>query len=281
MSWQDFVKTVAKTDFEFPWQPPLMVAQAILESGRGTTDLSYYNNMNGMKYRESIAIPGAEKFKYYTDSEKDHPEHPGWDWFFKFDSYETGIKVWQKFFFRKERDWIPYPNVYARDPEILKDARSFLNYIGPIYCPFFENSHNESYAGYIMNRCFPEAEQLLREVGNSGQLTRTFKVAIMPGHGGGNPGAVNRDLGVQEAEYNWREAEEIKRILEKDGNYQVNICRVQSENVNLGEFQGRVNATHADVCLCLHHNSTLERKRKVGGCFPASKTQKLTNLFRF
>jgi len=262
MSWQDFIKAVAQADFEFPWQRSLIVAQAILESGRGTTDLSYYKNMNGIKYRESIAIPGAEKFQYYTESEKDNPNHPGWDWFFKFDTYETGIKVWQKVFFRKDGDWIPYPKVYERDPEILKDARSFLNYVGPIYCPFFENDHNESYADYIMNRCLPEAEQLLREVRSSGQATRIFKVAIMPGHGGDDPGACNKRLGAKEAEYNWMEAEEIKRLLEQDGNYQVTICRDKSEHVEIGEFQGRSNATNADICLCLHHNSNDNRGAK-------------------
>jgi N-acetylmuramoyl-L-alanine amidase len=278
MSWQDFIKAVAKADFEFPWQRPLIVAQAILESGRGTTDLSHYNNMNGMKYRESIAIPGAEKFQYYTDSENDDPNHPGWDWFFKFDTYETGIKVWQKLFFRKDGDWVPYPKVYERDPEILKDARSFINYIGRIYCPFFENSHNESYPDYIINRCFPEAEQLLREVGTSGQGTRTFKVAIMPGHGGYDPGAVNQDLGVEEAEYNWREAEEIKRSLEQDGNYQVTICRSKSEDTDLGEFQERVNETHADVCLCLHHNSN-DREEAKGWWLFSSKQDSETDKF--
>jgi hypothetical protein len=151
MSWQDFIKAVADTNFEFPWQRPLIVAQAILESGRGTTDLSRYNNMNGMKYRKSIAVHGAEKFWYETDSE---PDPPGGDWFFKFDSYETGINVWKKFYFRKDEDWIPYPKVYERDPQILRNACSFLNYIGPIYCPYFENSHDVSYADYIMERCY-------------------------------------------------------------------------------------------------------------------------------
>jgi N-acetylmuramoyl-L-alanine amidase len=164
MGWQDFIKAVADANFEFPWQRPLIVAQAILESGRGTTDLSRYNNMNGMKYRKSIAVPGAESFWYPTDSE---PDPPGGDWFFQFDSYETGINVWKKFYFRKDEDWIPYPKVYERDPQILKNACSFLNYIGPIYCPYFENSHDVSYADYIMEWFYPEAESLLQQIGEN------------------------------------------------------------------------------------------------------------------
>lgn len=162
MSWQDFIKVVAEVDFEFEWQRPLIIAQSILESGRGTTELSRYKNMNGMKYRKSIAVPGAEKFWYKTCSE---PDPPGGDWFFEFDTYETGIDTWKKLYFRKDEDWIPYPKVYERDPEILKDARSFLNYIGAIYCPYFENSHDVTYADYIMNQCYPEAQRLLQEIG--------------------------------------------------------------------------------------------------------------------
>lgn len=278
MSWNDFIKAVADANFEFSWQRPLIVAQAILESGRGTTDLSHYKNMNGMKYRESIAIEGSEKFKYYTDSERDDPNHPGWDWFFKFDTYETGIKVWQKLFFRKDGNWIPYPKVYERDPEVLKDARSFLNYIGPIYCPFFENSHNESYADYILNRCFPEAERLLKEAGSGGGTSRTFKIAIMPGHGGDDSGAYNEGLNAKESEYNWREAEEIKRLLEQDGIYQVIICRDKSEDPELGEFQGRANATGADICLCLHHNSN-DKKEAKGWWLFSSKQDSDTGKF--
>ncbi|NCR73461.1 MAG: hypothetical protein GPI93_21025 [Microcystis aeruginosa LG13-12] len=46
MSWQDFIKAVADADFEFEWQRPLIIAQSILESGRGTTKLSGYNNID-------------------------------------------------------------------------------------------------------------------------------------------------------------------------------------------------------------------------------------------
>jgi N-acetylmuramoyl-L-alanine amidase len=171
MSWQNFIKAVADADFEFEWQRPLIIAQSILESGRGTTELSRYKNMNGMKYRESIAVPGAEKFWYKTDSE---PDPPGGDWFFEFDTYKTGIEVWKKFYFRKDGDWIPYPKVYDRDPDVLKDARSFIRYIGPIYCPYFEQSHEISYADYIMDRCYPEAKKLLQQFG--GQETMLLQV---------------------------------------------------------------------------------------------------------
>lgn len=253
MGWQDFIKAVATADFEFPWQRPLIISQAILESGRGTSELSKKNNMNGMKYRESIAIPGSERFQYWTPSERDNPRHPGWDWFFAFDTYETGIKVWQKLFFRKEGEYIPYPRVYNRDPSVLASLSSFLEYIGPIYCPNFETSHGgESYAGYIANNCLPEAEKLLADASNS---NRTYTIAIMPGHGGADPGAVNDAYITQEKTYNWKEALEIQNILEQDSRYSVKICRTDNEDLPLGELKARANETKADVCLCLHHNA--------------------------
>jgi N-acetylmuramoyl-L-alanine amidase len=93
----------------------------------------------------------------------------------------------------------------------------------------------------------------LHEANQPGE--RRFTVAVMPGHGGDNPGAINLSLGIHEATYNWLEAEEIKRILEGRGNYQVTICRAQNEFVDLDTFNERANATNADVCLCLHHNA--------------------------
>jgi hypothetical protein len=84
---------------------------------------------------------------------------------------------------------------------------------------------------------------------------RSYKVAIMPGHGGNDSGAVNHNLGVKETTYNWLEAQEIKQILEATGSYSVEICRQQNELLDLDNFKERANETGADVCLCLHHNA--------------------------
>lgn len=164
-NWLDFISAVAKTTFEYEWMRPLIVAQSILESGRGTTVLAKdYCNFNGMKFRESVAHLGGTKFKYVTDSEAENgTDHPGWDWFFEFPNYDAAIKTWQAFWFRKDNEWVPYPKVRDRDPSVMKDMRSFLEYVGPIYCPYFLKSHNESYADYIINRCLPEAQKMLKD----------------------------------------------------------------------------------------------------------------------
>jgi len=169
MSWKEFVAAVAKTkSLKYPWMKQVIVSQAILESGRGTTPLSKKLNFNGMKYRESLVGFGGTKFKYYTDSEPRLPDgSQGWAYFFEFDDYEKSIKTWQGFFSRVEGTWVPYPLVRAEDPLVMKDPQSFLDYIGPIYCPYFNKATHGglSYSQYIIEKLFPEAKSLLKEAG--------------------------------------------------------------------------------------------------------------------
>jgi len=81
-----------------------------------------------------------------------------------------------------------------------------------------------------------------------------MKVAIMPGHGGGNPGVCNGE--VKEMTYNWLEAFWLKQRLESSGQSKVKICRGKAENgsIFLTKMQERANEFNADICFCLHHN---------------------------
>lgn len=172
-SWNEFIKEVAKYKFEYPWMNELIVAQSIIEAGRGIEELpKNHCNWNGMKYRKELEKFGGTKFKYFTESEPFRDEEgnevpegtPGakrWDWFFEFKHYKDSIATWANWWKRT-----PYPKVIANDPSVMKDMKSFLEYIGPIYCPNFTKTHSESYASYIINRCLPEAIQKLKEVVN-------------------------------------------------------------------------------------------------------------------
>lgn len=166
-SWEAFVSAVSKFTFPYPWMAELLVSQAILESGHGTSPLSKYRNLNGMKYRLELEKFGGKKYKYVTNSEPfrdvnghEVPEGTSgaerWDYFFAFDTYEQAIITWVNFWQRS-----PYPKVIAKDMAVLKDMESFLTYVGPIYCPYFTTSHSESYASYIISKCLPEAKKLL------------------------------------------------------------------------------------------------------------------------
>ena len=80
------------------------------------------------------------------------------------------------------------------------------------------------------------------------------KVAIMPGHGGPDPGAVNLYYEQTERDYNWKEGLALSDKLKEVG-YQVLICRDEHVDVSLSVMQERANDFGADICYCLHHNA--------------------------
>jgi hypothetical protein len=80
------------------------------------------------------------------------------------------------------------------------------------------------------------------------------KVAIMPGHGGSDSGAVNHYYGQNERDFNWREAVELSNRLKSAG-CQVCICRKENVDESLSVMQERANAFKAEICFCLHHNA--------------------------
>lgn len=167
-TWEGYVKAVAQYPFEYSWKKYLCIAQAIIESGRGTTPLATgHANWNGMKFRKSLEKYGGKSFEYFTDSEPRKPDgSQGSDFFFEFDSYEDSIRTWDHRFEFNENGWVPYPKVVAKDPEVMKDAQSFIEYVGPIYCPYWNVAAHGglSYAQYIMQKCFPEAKALIDAV---------------------------------------------------------------------------------------------------------------------
>lgn len=191
-SWSKFIEEVAAFQFEYEWMRELIIAQAILESGRGTTPIAMNNcNFNGMKYRESVSEFGGKKFQYFTNSEpfRDStgkvvaPGTPGakrWDWFFEFPDYKAAIKTWCAFWFRSEGSWVPYPKVRAKDPKVMSSLQSFLEYVGPIYCPYFTASHNESYASYIINKCLPEAAKLIEKAKSEAPKFKSYRGELDP-----------------------------------------------------------------------------------------------------
>ena len=87
-----------------------------------------------------------------------------------------------------------------------------------------------------------------------------MKIAIMPGHGGTDPGAVNKELGAMEADYNWTEAGLLKELLELRG-HDILITRPRDKRIPLSRMQAAANSFEADLCFCLHHNAANGRAR--------------------
>lgn len=264
-SWNDFIAAVAAyPSFEFPWMRELIIAQSIIESGRGTTELSKYKNFNGMKFRSELAQYGGIKFQYFTSSEPfrdatgkevsaNFPGAKQWDWFFSFNNYADAITTWCHFWNRS-----PYPKVQAKDPEVLKDLESFLSYIGPIYCPYFTNSHNESYASYIINRCLPEAVKKLSEVSDTKPAQGSNKIKgkgilLNNGHPRHGAGATSQNGKVDEYELNLFQCKRIKETLDK-----VDIpCKIINQTEFTGLHETGMQAEGYDCFLALHHNATV------------------------
>ncbi len=112
----------------------------LLESGRGESDLARrHHNFGGLKYRPEMR-PYASKVRYRASD--------GVDEYCKFDSPEAFLEGFWAFLDRSP---------YAGWRDHAHSARSFVAFIGPIYCPF-----NPEYADHVM-RLLPEAQALLEQ----------------------------------------------------------------------------------------------------------------------
>lgn len=154
MSWQEFIDAVARTEIEFPHLASACLAQAILESGRETTDLAkLHNNHHGMKWRDEMrefAIP----IYYQTDSEP-----TGGADFCKFANKVDAVRGYWRFLGRSPYNgWRDHTNSPAE----------FLAFIGKIWCPpgYTDNWKAQhgglNYHEYIMEKLYPEAVELLK-----------------------------------------------------------------------------------------------------------------------
>jgi N-acetylmuramoyl-L-alanine amidase len=249
-SWSDYVLAVATTE-EIPIRYRklrlVQLAQAIVESGRGTSQLfQKAGNPGGLKWRDKIDEGYVEKIthKIWIDT----PTEPqGCDWC-HWKTAEQAVMGYWRFINRPNS---PYQGweAYDTDPD---------NYL--------QHLKDKGYAtdpDYVskIKSVFPEAQSLLDQYQipsldlNASDALQKFRVAVMPGHGGRDSGAVNHRLNLREKDYNWREAVGIKNTLEATGHYEVILCRAEDELATLATMQQRANDSLADVCLCLHHNA--------------------------
>jgi N-acetylmuramoyl-L-alanine amidase len=244
-SWSDYIRAVATTN-KIPSEcgklRVVQLAQAILESARGTSILfQEAGNPGGLKWREHIDDNDSQKIteKVWLKT----PSQPDGCYWCQWKTAEhAAIGYWR---------FIDRPNSpYQGWQQYLHDPKGYLQYI-------WEKGYatDPNYVNKVKG-LFPQAQSLLvqyKEQPNYPQ--RMFKIAIMPGHGGSNSGAINPDFNICEKDYNWKEAVEIKTRLETRGNYQVIICRGENELPTLATLQQQANNIQADVCLCLHHNA--------------------------
>ena len=78
-------------------------------------------------------------------------------------------------------------------------------------------------------------------------------IALDPGHGGSDPGAVG--YGLKEKDLNWKIAQACKSKLESYGRYEVVLTRSENENPGLSERVDRAVSAGASAFISIHINS--------------------------
>lgn len=212
-----------------------IIAQAILESAKGTSELAVNaNNFHGLKYRPG-RCPTSKGYYVKVGSEQNADG-----------SYSSSVMKWCKFDDMENGvigyfDFINISN-YANLKGVT-DPREYL-----------ENIKADGYATslkYVEN---------LMNVIETYDLTKydeevidmSKKVFLSAGHGGSDPGAVK--YGLKEKEINLQTLLACKAELERHG-VQVVASRVKDENDPVSQEVKEEKASGADLAVSFHANA--------------------------
>lgn len=215
----------AQEKIRHPKLRAVTLAQWMLESGRGTSDLaSLHYNFGGLKWRpEMTGI--ATKVRYEA--------HDGVDDYCKFATIENFITGYWVFLNRA-----PYSGWEDR----VGSGKKFIEFIGPIYTP------SPSYAEDVL-ALVPEAEALLAgvaatpEQAQSSGATKLGTIVLDPGHGGtsvvggSSPNNAISISGVKEKKLTLDFCMTLRDLLiakASAANKQVNVVLTRTADVNVG-----------------------------------------------
>ena len=233
--WNDFVTTIRDADIEFEHLKKVQLAQAILESGRGSSDLfKLHGNPFGMKYRpemSGIAIPVT------------YEANDGKDTYCKFVTLEDAISGYWIFI---DRPVYSAWRTSISSPEAYIKFIAFAGYIGG------DSTAKQAYVNKVAN-LFDEASKLLMRSPVDGSFWKKNGVLLEVGHGtlpsgGFDPGAVGVNS-KNEYELNKIAAEAAKRVIRQAG-VPCDITDAVASLYNLGR-----RAAGYDVFCSIHHNS--------------------------
>lgn len=258
MSFDQFVKGLSAADIEFEHLKVAQLAQAILESGRGLSNLfKNHRNPYGMKYRTELASLATSVT--YTDSAGETDEYC------QFASYDNAVKGYWRFIDR---------SVYAgwraasNSPEEFIRFITFAGYLGgpheqvPPERKEEDRLKKEAYIRKVTS-LFGEAEDRLSAIWSSeppapaAQIWKRKGVYIDVGHGakpsGYDPGAVNRDSVLTEHKLNLIAAAACADYLTDAG------IPAKVDDSNASNYAAGKAAANYDVLISIHHNSALSR----------------------
>ena len=86
-------------------------------------------------------------------------------------------------------------------------------------------------------------------------------IVIDPGHGGRNPGCINKSLGMIEKDMTLDLSRRLQRLLESRG-YRVYLTRTSDQTVENGNRPIFASKMKADLFVCLHFNAVESRSVK-------------------
>ena len=243
--WTDFVSVLRATEIEFQHLKIVQLAQAILESGRGGSDLfKLHGNPFGMKYRpemSDIAIPVT-----YEASD-------GVDIYCKFETLQDAVDGYWVFIDRPVYSgW----RTSIGSPEEYIEFIAFAGYIGG------SDEVKQEYVNKVIG-LFQEASTLLRNSpnGDGGNIWKQNGVLLEIGHGikpSGvfDPGAVGVNP-KNEYELNQIAAKAAQSVIRRAG-VPCDITDVVASLYNIGQ-----RADGYDIFCSIHHNSV---RRPAQGC---------------
>ncbi|MBD2609579.1 N-acetylmuramoyl-L-alanine amidase [Scytonema hofmannii FACHB-248] len=136
--WQEFIKVLKSTSIQYPQLKVAQLAQAIVESGRGTSKLFLqHNNPYGLKWRREMSA---------ISTDVSYQAHDGLDSYCKFATLEDAVKGYWLFIAREPyRGWEKYSS----------SPREYLRFIVDAgYCP------DNGYVNKVVS-VLPEAQKLL------------------------------------------------------------------------------------------------------------------------
>lgn len=254
MSFAEFVRVLSDTPIEFEHLKVAQLAQAILESGRGSSDLfKLHKNPFGMKYRAEMA--GIARPVDYTD-------HAGeTDNYCEFNTYDQAVLGYWRFI---DRD--PYSG-WRHSVETPVDYIRFIAFAGYVGGPHSSVPDHQKGAdrkvknAYVrkVRSLFEEAEDLFRashaasaRVVSDG-IWKRKGVFIDVGHGAKpgpyDPGAVHQGSEITEHQLNLVSAVACEAYLIEQG------VPVRVDDGKKGNYSAGLASAGYDVFVSIHHNA--------------------------
>ena len=243
----DFIERIAKVAME-DWRerrimlPSVVIAQAMKESGRGTSELAKRANAifgikkNGWtgKIYVKDAVEQRPDGSYYTVDDTEWRAYDSWEE--SVIDHNTYIAT-RKIGNQTEPNW---KKVIGCDNYVLA-----VQYLQDAQYPY---ATSKTYAESLINN-YIEKYNLTKYDEVTNNMPTVF---LSAGHGGSNPGAVA--YGLKEKDINLNALLACKEILENRG---VNVVcsRTKDENDDVYEEVREANASRADIAVSFHANA--------------------------